>query len=120
MILVIKKRLAGLSRLLPLLLAFEFAIAPVIFGSRGFDLPRLKGAEQSISSASRADGFVYFAFLAHHKRASSRTSVHQSFFADMSSHYERRGLVQIFLSPQDFLLIRSIHSRRLYRPPAVA
>ncbi len=112
--------MAGWRRLLPLLLAFEFAMAPIIFGSRGFDLPRLKGSEPSISSASRADGFVYFAFLAHHKRASSRTSVHRSFLADMSLGHERLDLLPMFLPPQDFLLIRSIHSRRLYRPPAIS
>jgi hypothetical protein len=114
----VTKRVAAWKRLLPLLLAFEFAVSPVIFGSRGFDLPRLGSAVPSIRSTSREQSPIYSVFLAHHQRGNSRALARNSFVAAPSS-------LGLAISAKKFpvankrLFLKSICLARIYRPPAV-
>ncbi len=72
------KRSAALERLFSFALALQFFVSPVIFSSRGFDLPRLKGSSPIMTTSSSQDlGLIYSVFAAHHKRAGSRHQTHR-------------------------------------------
>ena len=106
------------KKAVPLLLAFEFAMSPIIFGSRGFDLPHLGSSVPSIHCASQDQSPFVSVFLAHHKRASGRVSVHKS-FAVLPSLSISAAAANVFPMARDLLFLKSFCLVRLYRPPAV-
>lgn len=114
----VMKGCAAWKKLVPLLLAFEFALSPIIFSSRGFDLPHLGSSVPSIHCASQDASPFVSVFLAHHKRASAHVSVHKS-FALLPSLLTSAIHSKTTPLPEDRLFLKSISFVRLYRPPAV-
>ncbi len=114
---VIKRSLA-LRSFFSLLLAFQFFVSPVIFSSRGFDLPRLKGSSPSITTSSSQDlCLIYSVFTAHHKRSGSRHQTHRSPRAVLSKNCAF-ALARTSFDFNTFQRTLSVSPAPFYPPPA--
>ncbi len=113
------RRLSGLKGFFSFLLALQFTLSPVIFSSRGFDLPRLKGSCPTITASSSPDMcLIYSVFTAHHKRSGVHHQTHRSSCVILS----RSSVPLLAQRPFEFrafMKMLSFNPAPFYPPPAV-